>query len=212
MYAELYEQCLNANYIHVEESGDYCLQEKDNILYLFLQWSHGKEDWKNNFDFPARPYRDMPKTWRAHRGFVRVWKAIEPYVKDAILDPKYTAIIIVGYSHGAALTVLAHEYVWYNRPDIRHNCFSYAFEAPRVFCGCRPKWVKERWENCTIIRVNNDAVTHVPPALFGFKHVGTLLKVKLTKDELVRHTWFKFVDAHYPDNVLKAAKKLDMEQ
>ena len=204
----LFKKCLNAekNYIHVEEDGSYLLQRNGSTLFLLLQKSNGKNDWRNNFDFPAKPYHDMPVTWKAHRGFVRVWKAIEPYVADAIMDPTVKKIVTVGYSHGAALAALAQEYIWFNRPDIRDNCFSYAFEAPRVFCGVRiPKKLKERWANHLVIRTANDLVTHVPPLLFGFKHVGSMLKLPLTEATgMKKHRKLDCINAHYADNVLTA--------
>lgn len=203
---ELFKRCYNAeeHYIHVEEDGSYLLQKEGDTLYLLLQKSNGKVDWKNNFDFPARPYKDMPKTWRAHRGFVKVWKAIEPYIAEAIRDPSIKQIITIGYSHGAALAVLAHEYVWYNRPDIFDQCYGFAFEAPRVFCGVRiPKELKQRWENMYVIRVCNDLVTHVPPLIFGYKHVGTLMKLEPKEGhKLIKHKKFDCINAHYPDNIM----------
>ena len=184
----------------------------------FISFCNGRtEDWKNNFDFAARPYKDMDTKWKAHRGFVRVWKSIEPYLKE-IHDPTIKKIIIVGYSHGAALAILAHEYVWFNRPDIREDCITYAFEAPRVFKGKLPKEIKERWANCFTFRVDNDIVTHVPPRVFGFRHVGNIVNIipdkrntlnpgKLKKVPIMgTHTWVKHsvfdcVNAHWQDNV-----------
>ena len=204
----LFKKCLYAEkeYIHVEEDGSYLLQRQGNTLFLLLQKSNGKNDWRNNFDFPARPYHDMPITWKAHRGFVRVWKAIEPHVADAIQDPTVKRIVTIGYSHGAALAALAQEYIWFNRPDIRDNCYSYAFEPPRVFCGFKiPKKLKERWNNHIVIRTANDLVTHVPPALFGYKHVGSMLKLPLTpKTGMIRYRKLNCVNAHYAQNVLNA--------
>ena len=199
---DLFNRCLSAKYTHVEESGDYCLSKQGDTLYIYLQWSSGKEDWRNNFDFPAQPYKDMPKSWKAHRGFVRVWKAIEPYIADAVMDHDIHYIYVIGYSHGAALTVLAHEYVWFNRPDIRANCYSFAFEAPRVFCGRYPKELRPRWDHLMVFRTNNDIVTHVPPRIFGFRHIGALIKLKVPREKFIKHRKLDCVSAHYQDNVI----------
>lgn len=209
----LFDKCVNADkqYIHVEEDGSYLLQREGDVLFLLLQKSNGDKDWKNNFDFPAKPYKDMPITWKAHRGFVRVWKAIEPYVEEAVKDPTVKSIITIGYSHGAALAALAQEYVWFNRPDIRDDCYSFAFEPPRVFCGCRiPDGLKERWANHLVVRTANDLVTHVPPALFGYKHVGTMLHLPLTVETgMVRYKSFDCINAHYAANVKTAIKNYE---
>ena len=172
------DRCINANYIHVEHDGDYAIQRDGNTLYLLFQWTHGGADWENNFDFPAKPYKDMGTKWYCHRGFLRVWKCIKPYIADAVMDDSVEKVIVVGYSHGAAIATLAHEYVWFNRPDIRENLEGYGFGCPKCYWGFKiNKSVKERWENFHPIRNENDIVTHVPPSLFGFVHVNEVIHV-----------------------------------
>lgn len=187
----LFNKCLNATYKTVPDTkGDYNIMRSGTKLFLLLECSNQQEDWKNNFDFPAKPYRDMPKKWKAHRGFVKVWKSIIPYIEEAVADPAVTQIITIGYSHGAALACLAQEYIWFNRPDIRDNCYAFAFEPPRVFCGCKiPEGLKERWENLYVFQNGWDIVTHVPPKLFGFKHVGNVIKIGRKRDHIVKDGW-----------------------
>lgn len=193
--SELYDRCLNASYAHVEHDGDFAIQREGNILFLLLEWSGGGADWLNNFKFFAKPYKHMDTKWYCHRGFLRVWKAIEPYVKKDLLDPTVEEIVIVGYSHGAALAGIAHEYVWFNRPDLRdEHLVSYGFGAPRFFWGL---WMKEelreRWKNFYPIRNIDDIVTHVPPVLFGFRHVNDLIIIGEKKK-------YNAIDAHRPEN------------
>ena len=199
---KLYNNCLSAKYKTVENSGDYAIKQIGNDLYLYFEWSDGEEDWKNNFDFPAKPYKDMGVTWHCHRGFLKVWKSIEPYVKESIMKENVKRIIVVGYSHGGAIATLCHEYVWFNRPDLRDNIFGYGFGAPRVFWGCMSEELKERWKNFHIIRNLNDAVTYLPPSIFGFKHVNKVEKIG-TKDEFaVRTKMLKCLDAHRSENYI----------
>lgn len=175
---KLFRKCVNAKYTHVENAGDYAIERKRGVLYIYFEKSSGITDWKNNFDFPAKPYKRMGKTvWFAHRGFLRVWKSIEPYVADHIKDESIKKIIIVGYSHGAAMAVLCHEYAWYHRPDLRDSIFGYGFGCPRVLWGVYPKEIRQRWNSFLVIRNIDDIVTHVPPAFFGFKHVGAMLEI-----------------------------------
>lgn len=79
-------RCLTAEYLATDEKGDYAIQREGDTLYLCFQWSNGREDWENNFDFPARPYSDMGIKWYCHRGFLRVWKSIKPFIADAVHD------------------------------------------------------------------------------------------------------------------------------
>ena len=197
---EMFDRCVYIPYTHVENDGDYALEKKDETLYIYFQCSYQKEDWKNNFDFPARPYNDMGIKWYAHRGFLRVWKSIKPYIKDAVADETVKKIFVIGYSHGAAIASLAHEYVWFNRPDLRENGLEgYGFGCPKVYWGFMKKELKERWKHFHPIRNCGDLVTHMPPAIFGFRHVNKIYKLK-NKELKTRHVLLDCINAHYPDN------------
>ena len=209
---DLYYRCLNAQYTHVENDGDFAIQREDSTIYLLFQCTNSKLDWKNNFDFPARPYSDMGIKWRCHRGFLRVWKSIKPYLKDAVADQTVKKIYIIGYSMGAAIATFCHEYVWFNRPDLRKSGLEgFGFGCPRVYFGKMKKELKERWEHFHPIRNCNDLVTHVPPAIFGFKHVKKI-HVLSNKTIHVKHIKLDCVNAHYPDNYLFSLSKEPYEQ
>lgn len=210
---KLYKSCLNAKYKTVENQGDYAIKRADNTLYLFFEWSDGKEDWRNNFDFPAKPYKDMGKTWYCHRGFLKVWKSIEPYLKDAIMDKTVKRVYIVGYSHGGAIATLCHEYVWYNRPDLRDNLIGYGFGCPRVYFGWTiDKELKQRWEHFHPVRNLNDIVTFVPPVLFGFRHVNKVLKIGEKGVFALRKNKLACVDAHRPENYTKSLNEMFLKK
>lgn len=201
--AELFARCFNSQYITVENDGDYWIDREGDTAYLLFQCTNSKIDWKNNFDFPAAPYRDMGIKWYCHRGFLRVWKSIKPYIENIVLDRRIKKIYVVGYSMGAAIATLCHEYVWFNRPDLREGGLEgYGFGCPRVFWGWFiKKELKKRWEHFHPIRNKNDLVTHVPPILFGFRHVNKVYKLK-NKLSKTKHTRLNCINAHYPDNYL----------
>ena len=209
---DLYKRCLNAKYTVVENKGDYAIERDGDTLYLFFEWSDEKEDWINNFDFPAKPYKDMGTTWYCHRGFLKVWKSIEPYLKDAVMDETIKQVIIVGYSHGAAIATLCHEYVWFNRPDLRDKLVGYGFGCPRCFWGWTiSEELKERWANFHPVRNLNDLVTYVPPVLFGFRHVNTVITIG-TKDKFkVRESQLKCIDAHRHTNYIYSLENMGDE-
>ena len=197
---DLYNKCLNAKYITVENNADYAIERDGNTVYLLFECTDSNTDWKNNFSFFAKPYKDMEPVWRCHRGFLKVWKSIQDYLKDVVFDMSVEKIIIVGYSHGAAIATLCHEYVWFNRPDLRYTLEGYGFGCPRCYFGRMNKQLKARWENFTPIRNLNDIVTHVPPRAFGFRHVNKVMKIG-TKGELVSTpTKLNCVNAHLPAN------------
>lgn len=199
---ELFRRCLDADYVHTPNSGDYATERIGGTLYVYLEHSDGDVDWKNNMDFPARPYKRMGQTvWFAHRGFLKVWKSIEPYLADKIADPAVGKIVTVGYSHGAALAVLCHEYVWYHRPDLRESIEGYGFGCPRVIWGKRRDDLMERWKKFTVIRNLDDIVTHLPPTFLGYTHIGEMLEI----GEMGKYSP---ADAHREENILAELKKM----
>ncbi|MDD4773237.1 MAG: hypothetical protein PHZ09_06480, partial [Eubacteriales bacterium] len=82
----LFLEILNHTYTKVENDGSFAIDIEGTHLTIYFQQSDGLTDWEHNLDFPAVPYRDMPETWRCHRGFLKVWKSIEPYLIDIIND------------------------------------------------------------------------------------------------------------------------------
>lgn len=175
------KECLAVRYTQVDNSGDYAVKQEGDTLKIFFEWSDEAEDWENNFKFfavPWKPYKDMKAPWLCHRGFLKVWKSIEPHLAQYIENPDIRRVEIVGYSHGAAIALLCYEYCVFNRPYIEVE--GVGFGCPRVFWGVVPKSVKERFKNFKVIRNGRDIVTHVPPALFGFRHVGEVVKIGQT--------------------------------
>lgn len=209
----LFELCLDAEYVSVEESGSFCLERKGDILYVLFEKSNGVRDWENNLDFASvvhtssnkndkiavAAYSDMDEKWYCHGGFLRVWKSVLPYIEGALLDLEIRRIYCVGYSHGAALALLCHEYLWYNRQDIRESTFSFGFGCPRVIYGSVPR-EKERWANFYVIRNLDDIVTHLPLRILGYRHVGNLV-------EIGRRGSYSKIEAHMAENYILSLRR-----
>ena len=192
---DLFLKCVQIPYLNVGEDINYAFLRKEDVLYLFFEASNGVTDWKRNFDFPAKPYKRMGKTlWFAHSGFVNAWKKLEPHLAPLIHDRRIHQIVATGYSHGAAIAVLCHEYIWYARADLRTRLKSYGFGCPRVLWGLLPPSVAKRWSSFSVIRNLDDLVTHLPPACFGYRHVGTVIEIG------ARGT-YSMIDAHRPENI-----------
>ena len=210
--SELFKICDDwHDYQTVGHDVNYKFKEEGNQLYIFFQGSNSTWDWVRNFMFRAVPYKDMEIPYRVHKGFLSAWKEVEDIIIKKISDPKWEDITVVGYSHGGALAQFAVECVWYYRHDLRERHMrGYAFEAPRIFAQWRmPKELKKRWENLIVIRDGNDLVTHCPPIIFGYRNLGSFLKIK-GDPSLVKERWVpKCIKYHYPQVVYDGLVKME---
>ena len=196
----LLERCLAAKkrYKHTNEGGDYLVELDGDTIYILFEWSDGKEDWVNNFDFLTKPFKSTKcvchqifvssekqcshdgEEYKCHRGFARVWQsmqyAIETEVADILSKHNVISIVCCGYSHGGAMSLFATEDMTLLYGD-KVAVSGYGFGGPRVLFGRVPNALKERLKNYTLIRNVPDIVTHVPPRIFGFKHVGKFVRL-----------------------------------
>ena len=198
---------------------DYKFIEEDDTLYIFFEPSDGNTDWRVNFSYWRKPYKDMAISYRVHGGFLESFKLIDNIIGAKIrevADPemdedghwnwKFKKVVIVGYSHGGALAALCHEYVWYNRVDLREGgVVGISFDGPRVYGGLWvPKALKQRWEHFYVFRNHDDIVTHLPPVIFFFRHVGNKIRIGAGKNP-------GWVGAHYPNKILESLEQYQKE-
>jgi len=197
---ELFEACLNAEYRTVENAGSFAYLRDGDLLYLFFEKSNGGEDWYNNLSYHAVSVGREGDEWFCHEGFLRVWKSILPYIDRLVRSPSVRQIVCVGYSHGAALALLCHEYIWYNRPDLDGSLHSFGFGCPRVIYG-RIAGEEERWRDFFVVRNLDDSITHLPPRIFGYRHVGRLV-------EIGERGKYSGIDAHRAESYLRELEML----
>ena len=199
-----FRACLDAEYTTEENDADWAVEREGDELLILFEHSRGALDWLNNLNFHAVPYPEMHPIWQCHGGFLSVWRAVKPAVEHAILPylslppdrDRIARLTVIGYSHGAALAVLCHEWLWYHFPLWRAALVGYGFGCPRVLYGCPTPELAARWEQFYVIRNNDDPVTHLPPRAFGFCHAGNLLQVS---DGVTSG-----IDAHRPESYLAA--------
>ena len=198
---ELFEECLSKNYTEVENGGSFAYDLRGDALYLWFEHSNGAVDWLNNLDFAVAPYRDMSPPWKCHAGFLRVWKSIQPYLLPLIDSPAVSRVCTVGYSHGAAIATLCHEFIWFRRLDLRQSICGYGYGAPRVLYGCVPPAVAMRWSSYFLVRNQGDLVTRLPPRMSGYCHAGIPIEIGAPNR-------YSAVDAHRPENYLQELRAL----
>lgn len=201
--SSLFSRLLHIRYTHLEGGASFALERITRTLYVYFEGSNGDLDWKNNLDFPARPYTRMERTvWHAHRGFLRVWKSAKEVIAPYLLDPAIDSVVTVGYSHGGALAAFCHEYVWFCRPDLRDKIEGYGFGAPRIYFGHMSEELRARWARFEVVRNIDDIVTHLPPAWLLYRHVGRLL-------EIGEKGRYGRIDAHRAENILASLREYE---
>lgn len=114
MDSELYKLIQSTKYIKTTGDVDYQIVHKDGYCILLFQESEDKADWKVNFDFPRKMYRNG-KLW-VHRGYANTYKKVKDEIMQKFLseikDGEYP--LITGWSYGASMAILASEDYFFN--------------------------------------------------------------------------------------------------
>lgn len=195
MLYRLFRDCLHRRYKNTDVGASWDFARHGNTLRIYFEPSNGTEDWLHNLTFHAVPYRDMQPPWECHAGFLKCWESVKPHIAALIADPTVARVCVVGYSHGAALALLCHEYIYFHRSDIRKDLVGFGFGCPRVLFGSPPPEIANRWENFFVVRNIDDLVTHLPPRILGYSHVGNLITVG-------EEDRYNAIDAHRPESYL----------
>jgi len=149
----------------------YRIADDSEAIRLYFQCTVSESDWLHNFDVAIEPYRAMPCSWAAHRGFVRLWRSVRDGLLsevEALLAARARPITVAGYSQGAALATLAHEDIGFN--VLGSVVRGAGFGTPRVVWG----WLTDdrRWAAFHRWNVRGDIVSALPPSAMGYRHVG----------------------------------------
>ena len=192
---KLFEACLAVKYRHCEEGASFYVRRENNRVTVFFEKSNGATDWRNNLRFSARPYRDMKEPWYCHRGFLAVFRAVLAHLETIFLDESVKEFQIVGYSHGAALALLSHEYILFHRPELLGRVESVGFGCPRVIYGRITPSLRARLFGFYIVKNHGDIVTHLPPRLFGYCHPVKPVVIGMRGK-------YSPIDAHRPESYL----------
>jgi predicted lipase len=152
------------------EDTDTLIHKRENgeVVIAFCG-SNSKVDWKNNFHFWKKAYKDAEIPFNAHSGFLKCWKLIRHEVEEQVKALNPVSITVTGHSYGGAIAVLCAEDMGYCFPDVKIQMVT--FGAPRVIGWKNWKKIKERWDNARQFRCGADFVTCVPPLGMFFHHV-----------------------------------------
>ena len=161
----LFERCRSADWGEANPYAVHWAVERDgDTAYLFVRESSGLDSWlRVNLRF-------WPREGSYHIGFHDAWKSIRGEVlkearKALVLDGA-KRLVVAAFSKGAAIATVAH-------PDLAKEfgaVETVAFGSPRVVTWRGVQ--RHDWSGLKRVYVRGDGVTHLPPAILGFKHVG----------------------------------------
>ena len=176
----------------------------DGEVVIAYYGSDSDIDWRNNFHFWKKAYKDCEIPFTAHSGFLKCWKLIRAEVERQVSELNPTAITVTGHSYGGAMAVLCMEDMRYCFPSIKVQMVT--FGAPRVIGWRNWKRIKPRWEGSRQFRCGADAVTCIPFVFMFFHHVvrRTVIGDKPTFFRLFKSTFYHDLD-EYDRQILKAS-------
>jgi len=173
-----------------ETDTQYKIEQIRDTLYIAFQGSISDVDWRQNFQAWKKPYKNQDFAWFAHAGFLKKWKAVEDKITETVSFSGASRVVVFGFSQGAALATLCHESIWYNFIQYRSTILTYVYGCPRVVGLWNHKKLAPRFERIKRYEATGDLVTRVPPAIFGYRHVGKAEKLKSP------YHWWQFEKNH----------------
>ena len=170
---ELFKLIKKSEYEKVGLDVDYliCVVPEEESIYLLFAGSNSDIDWRIDFDFPARPYREQISSLMVHKGFIKAWKSANDVIieelKDVVLKYPNYEVFIAGWSYGGAMAILAGEDYFY-RTCKKARLITYG--APKILSGEKSrKYVASCFKTVEQYGQYNDIVTYL--AHF-YKHIN----------------------------------------
>lgn len=181
IYAGKLSFCRGKTYYNNSDTA-YCVNITPKAVTIVFRGTDSKDEWRSNFRVCKKkiPYNNVNSPVRVHCGFIDTYKRADVRDKIHSLIPKDVCrVIVTGHSRGAALALLCALDVQYNFPD--KSVEAYLFGCPRVGNAAFKKSYNHRVFKTLRIDNGNDIVTKLPPAILGYRHVGTRISIGMPR-------------------------------
>ena len=164
---ELFEEIKRTQYIKTGDSVDYAVKVYDDEkrIRLLFQESDGNADWRNNLDFPIKPYKNQENTLWFAKGWALAYKSANEEIMYKVINainyhPDYD-VEVCGWSYGGAIALLAVEDLHY-RTGIKSIVTT--FGGPKPLFGKKTKdYVLSCCKEVNQYCHKNDIVPTLPP-------------------------------------------------
>lgn len=194
--SDIFKFIKQTKYKTVGYDVQYAIFSLEKETLIIWEESTSKEDWKTNFDFPIRPYKNQQNTLWYHRGWAKAYKsARDEFLKDIADCSNTENFRIYGWSYGGAMSQISAEDVKFHYPNSHIEVVTFGSPNP-LFGRKTKKFVKSCIADCKQYANRNDLVTVMPP-LPGYKQVN---KIKVGKKfNLIEFFKPKIYHANYDD-------------
>lgn len=169
----LFNDIKSRTYVKAGDDVDYDidLNHEEKMITLYFEETTTKRDWRNNFRFGAKVYKNQQSCIRAHRGYANAYKTVNDRIMNEMKlamerFPDYH-ITITGWSYGGAMAVLAAEDFFFRFKKVP---FLMTFGAPKVIFGRKAAAYINSVTTCVQFKQWNDLVTYLPP-FPGYCHI-----------------------------------------
>ena len=156
-----------------EQSGVQCyIRKRGNELFITFRGTNSAADRYKNIMF-CKKCRSFDENKRicVHRGFLSAYSSKN--VRDRIISlvrENTESITLTGHSLGAAMATLCAYDLKRTYPAIDYEVYLYG--SPRVGNTAFMRSYNKQLIKTLRIENGNDIVCKVPPAIFGYRHVG----------------------------------------
>lgn len=165
-------------YLYLKNKRDYItagidvqykveVHDDEKKVYLCFEESASKQDWKINFDFPIKVYKQQKNKFLVHRGYVKAYKSCNDQIMNEFISKiKETGYMpfICGWSYGGAMSVLASEDFYFRtglKPEVT------TFGAPKIlYFNFTRKYFKSCCNIVNQYAIRNDFVPRYIPFFF----------------------------------------------
>ena len=146
----------------------------EESIYVVYRGSEGWQNWMANLEFTMRPYtsfHDQCEDCKVHKGFYNAlladFDAVEEAVKSLVTQFPSYKVKTTGHSLGAALSQLAALELVARGVQVHST---YNFGQPRTGNAALASFATPLVPTFREVHYR-DPVPHVPPEIFGYKHI-----------------------------------------
>jgi hypothetical protein len=147
-----------------------------NQAYLSFQGTVSITDLEIDLKVFCNPFKEKPKDKYGnvmHHGFQEGFESAFEIIHKELIDMGIQYVNVRGYSLGAAYAQIFTLYL----PKVGIETEALVYGSPRIFW--LPSTALKDEAKRRILRIENqdDIITHLPPYLLGFKHIGHVYKI-----------------------------------